>query len=130
MFLTYLCGNVIMTTENDILLFLQDFHMKVSMWGIVFRDDRGKNTQTLFDLEITRNQRLEILKTLSIKDYSEGPLEEKLHNGADMWVFGKIVKEKEVYIKITMGMTGVQAICISFHISEHPMNYPFKTTTK
>jgi hypothetical protein len=42
-----------------------------------------------------------------------------------MWVFGKDVKGQEVYIKITLGK-GSSALCISFHIAEHPMNYPFK----
>ena len=35
------------------------------------------------------------------------------------------IKEQEVYIKITLGR-GTSALCISFHIAEHPMNYPFK----
>ena len=30
-----------------------------------------------------------------------------------------------IYIKITLGK-GASALCISFHIAEHPMNYPFK----
>jgi hypothetical protein len=53
-------------------------------------------------------------------------LPEKLYAGADMWVFGKIVKEKEIYIKITMGFSGAKVICISFHFAEHPMKYPQK----
>jgi hypothetical protein len=43
-----------------------------------------------------------------------------------MWVFGKMVKKKEIYIKITIGMVNNQTICISFHIAEFDMNYPFK----
>ena len=35
-------------------------------------------------------------------------------------------KEREVYIKITLGYENGQTICISFHIAEHPLNYPFK----
>jgi len=31
-----------------------------------------------------------------------------------------------VYIKISMGKENSQTICISFHPSEYPMNYPFK----
>ena len=42
-------------------------------------------------------------------------------------VFGKDVKGREVYIKITLGYQNGQTICISFHIAEHPMQYPFKT---
>jgi hypothetical protein len=116
-----------MATEPEIKAFLQDFYVKMKIWGIVVRNDRGKNSQTLFDLEITKDQRNKILESLVVADYSEGPIPEKLYGGADMWVFGKIVKGKEIYIKITMGISGAQVICISFHIAEHPMNYPLKT---
>jgi hypothetical protein len=43
-----------------------------------------------------------------------------------MWVFGKQVKKKEVYIKVSMGIENTGAVCISFHIAEHPIKYPFK----
>lgn len=71
-------------------------------------------------------RRREILKDLNVDDYSEGPLEEKMHGILPMWVFGKMVKQKEVYIKVSMGTENRQVICISFHISEHQINYPFK----
>jgi hypothetical protein len=115
-----------MATEAEIIAFLRDFHVKMKIWGIVTRDDRGKNSQTLLDLEITKDQRNKVLEALVSADYSEGPSPEKLHGGADMWVFGRIVKGKEIYIKITMGINEAQVICISFHIAEHPMNYPLK----
>ena len=44
-----------------------------------------------------------------------------------MKVFGKDVKGREIYIKIMLGCAGSQTICISFHIAEHPLSYPFKT---
>jgi len=43
-----------------------------------------------------------------------------------LWVFGKNVKTREVYVKISMGRVNEKAICISFHIAEHPMSYPYK----
>lgn len=116
-----------MASKDEIQSFLQDFHVKMGIWGIVVRDDRGKNTQTLFDLEITKDYRNRILMALKTEDYCDGPLEEKLHGGADMWVFGKEVKGKEIYIKISLGYMGMQVICISFHIAEHPLLYPYKS---
>jgi len=115
-----------MVTPHEIQRFLVDFHTKMDFWGIVVRDDRGKNSQTLLDLEITKDQRNKILKALVVKDYSEGPLTDSLYGGAEMWVFGRMVKGKEIYIKITMGVAGAKVICISFHIAEHPMKYPQK----
>ena len=116
-----------MSTKAEIEQFLAEFKVKLGIWGIVYRDDRGKNTQTLLDLEIRSMDREKVLKDLKLEDYSEGPLHEKLYGGSDMWGFGKIIKNKEVYIKITMGLLGTQVICISFHVAEHPMNYPYKS---
>ncbi|MEP7196085.1 MAG: toxin [Saprospiraceae bacterium] len=98
----------------------------MKFWDVLFRDDRGKNAQTLIDLEIHSIERKFILEALQTKDYSEGPLEEKLYGGTDMWVFGKTVKKKEVYIKITMGALSSSVICISFHLAQHKINYPLK----
>ena len=44
-----------------------------------------------------------------------------------MWVFGKEIKDEKVYIKISVGRPGLSVICISFHIAEFEMDYPFKT---
>ena len=44
----------------------------------------------------------------------------------DMWVFGKDAFDKEIYIKITLGQPNSKTICISFHESEHAINYAFK----
>ena len=94
-----------MATKEEVQRFLNQMKEKIKVFGIIYRDDRGKNAQTL--------------------DYSEGPVIDTLNQCGEMWVFGKDVKGQEVYIKITLGK-GSSALCISFHIAEHPMNYPFK----
>ncbi|PTB98049.1 toxin [Marivirga lumbricoides] len=98
------------------------------MWGVLFLG-RDKNLQTLATLEITPIFREKILYDLEVSDYIEGPLEENLLGGEEMWVFGREIKKQEVYIKITLGKSSSQTICISFHIAEHPMKYPLKQTT-
>ena len=115
-----------MSSETEVSAFLKDFKVKMKFWDVLFRDDRGKNTQALVDLELRTIERKTILEALETKDYSEGPLTEILYGGADMWVFGKTIKKKEVYIKITMGAMSSSVICISFHLALHKMNYPLK----
>ncbi|OFY96826.1 MAG: toxin [Bacteroidetes bacterium RIFCSPLOWO2_12_FULL_31_6] len=115
-----------MSSVAEVASFLKEFKEKMKFWDVLFRDDRGKNAQALVDLELRPIERKTILETLETKDYSEGPLEETLYKGTDMWVFGKIIKKKEVYIKITMGAMGSNVICISFHLAQHRMNYPLK----
>lgn len=115
-----------MTTEKEVASFLQAFKEKMKFWDILFRDDRGKNTQALIDLELRPIDRKNTLESLEIKDYYEGPIKEKLYGGSDMWVFGKMIKKREVYIKITIGAVGSSVICISFHLAEYKMHYPLK----
>ena len=114
-----------MATKEEVQKFLYQMKEKVKVFGIIYRDDRGKNTQTLVDLEITPKYRDTVIINLEVQDYSEGPIVDTLYQCGEMWVFGKDVKGQEVYIKITLGK-GASALCISFHIAEHPMNYPFK----
>ena len=113
----------LMTTQEQVKLFLSEFKTKMKIWDVIFRDDRGKNLQTLLELEIRPIDRKTSLEKLKL----EGPINEILYGGSDMWVFGIVLKNKEIYIKISMGFVGTSTICISFHIAEHPMNYPFKT---
>ncbi len=117
---------VSMSTTEAVSSFLTDFKTKMKIWDVLFRDDRGKNAQTLIDLELRPIERKAILEDLELKDYSDGPLPEKLYGASDMWVFGKMVKKKEVYIKITMAAPGTSVICISFHLAEHKMHYSLK----
>jgi len=113
-------------TSTDVAAWLRDFRDKMKIWDILFRDDRGKNSQTLLALELRPDDRKKIIASLKTEDYSEGPLVDILNKGADMWIFGRQVKHQEIYIKITMGAPGTSVICISFHIAEHAMRYPFK----
>ena len=115
-----------MTTQQEVDKFLNQFKVKLEIFGIIFRNDRGKNIQTLVDLNITELERLQIVKTIEVTDFSEGPIVDTLNNGTDLWVFGKDVKGQEVYIKISMGLPNNRTICISFHIAEYPMSYPFR----
>lgn len=115
-----------MITKKDVESFLKDFKLKMKIFDILFREDRGKNAQTFLDLEITPNARKKIIENLESVDYSEGPIEEILYNCSDMWVFGKEIKSTEVYIKISKGSPNNSVICISFHIAEYKIEYPLR----
>lgn len=119
-----------MITIKEAETYLKELKVKINIFGIIFLDNRYKNQRTLNELEISPIERKQIINSLVAKDYSEGPLKEKMHNLLPMWVFGKKVKKEEVYIKISMGNENNEAVCISFHIAEHPMNYPLKKQMK
>ena len=115
-----------MVSKQQVKDYLREFKLKMNIWNIVFLDDRGKNSQTLADLELMPVERNKILEKLEVDDYCKGPLEETQYGGLEMWVFGRTLKGKEIYIKITLGINNTSVICISFHISEYPMKYQFK----
>ena len=110
-----------MNPKEEVIQFLKDFLFNI-------RTDRinDRNNKTLANLEFRSHHVKEILKQLKPEDYSEGPIPDKLYQMSDMWVFGKKIKAKEVYIKIQLGNPGCNVICISFHFAEHIINYPFK----
>ena len=115
-----------MATKEQVEAFLYRLKEKIQIFDIIFRDDRQKNKEALQQLDITPMQRELIVKSLQVQDYVEGPVIDVLNRQGEMWVFGKDVKGREVYIKITLGYQNGQTICISFHLAEHPMQYPFK----
>lgn len=115
-----------MVSKQEVEKFLKEFSVKTEVFGILFLDDRGKNLQTLHDLEISPARRKEIIANLKSENYCEGPLEEKMRGILPMWVFGSVVKQTTVYIKISMGSENNCAVCISFHIAEHPLKYPYR----
>lgn len=115
-----------MATKDDVQNFLEQFHEKMKVFGIIYRDDRGKNQRTLEDLEIVPSFRRVVIENLKVEDYVEGPLVDTLNYLGEMWVFGKDVKGREVYIKIMISNVRGQTICISFHLAENKLTYPFK----
>lgn len=118
-----------MRKKEEVSRFLKDFKSKMKIWDVLFRDDRGKNMQTLLVLEIAPSARKAVLEKLTVEDYNQGPLNDTLHKGPDLWIFGKHIKGREVYIKINMGVSGTSVICISFHLAERKMSYPLKSTS-
>ena len=115
------------TTIEEVQRFLDDLHAKLLFTDLIFFDSRQKNVQTLASLNIAPNLRLSIINNLSFEDFSEGPIADKMIQTPEMWVFGKYLKSKEIYIKLTLGIFNECPTCISFHVAEHPMNYPFKS---
>lgn len=105
---------------------MTNFKVKLADSGFTFSHERQKNTETVAYLEIQRSDVKGILADLLVVDYSEGPSPSQMLGGAEMWVFGRVVKGHEIYIKITLGIPNNPVICISFHLAEYPMNYPLR----
>jgi len=66
------------------------------------------------------------LQKLKASNYFKGPTENHENNMGALWEFGTDVNGSEVYVKISMGIRNKPVICISFHLAEYPIEYPFK----
>lgn len=53
-----------MITKEDVEKFLENFYVKVRIFGIRFRDDRDKNRSALHDLEISPRMRETVVMSL------------------------------------------------------------------
>ena len=119
-----------MPSPAEVEAFLREFHARMKVWRVVFRDDRAKNMEALVVLGMVPKARERILAELTEMDFSEGPMKDTLNSGPELWVFGKELKEHEVYIKVTLGFEQSGPVfCISFHPSEHAMTFPFQSST-
>ena len=114
------------STQEEVEQFLEIFK---SYWdGKVI--PREKNDDALAILGITPKHRIEEVKKLRYVDYFRGPSPD--HDGEpdkEWWEFGLRVKGHEIYIKIRIykrksGSYGGK--CMSFHIAEEEIIYPFK----
>lgn len=114
-----------MIDQSDVEQFLNQFKVKLKVFDVVYIG-RDKNAQALLDVELVPAARTKILENLETENYCEGPLEETMHGAGNMWVFGTEVSGNEIYIKVAMGQPNNSVICISFHLAEHPLEYPFK----
>jgi hypothetical protein len=118
---------MVIATREEVEAFLSDFHQKLKIQDvIIYVNERDKNTQTLADLELSRNDLRKHIESLSLSNYSGCPEGQSMYGGTTMWVFGKIIKGHEIYIKITIGDFNRPVVCISFHFSESPMTYPYQ----
>jgi hypothetical protein len=113
------------TKKEDVDAFLSGFKQKAKVFQIYFIRDRSKNLQTELELELKEFEKEKYLLDLAVENYYRGPSKD-YDGGPDLWEFGKMIKGREVYIKITIGLNNKPVICISFHFPEKEIKYPFK----
>jgi len=92
-----------------------------------FSTIREQNMNTLAALEMDVDDVREIVLSLTPDNYCSGPLKDSSIEG-NLWVFGKMLKGKEVYIKMKLyGDKRSQLVRIlSFHFTKKPLNYHFR----
>ncbi len=81
---------------------------------------------TLIDLEYDIRDVVERLKELKISEYSETLIDKDNSNPPFLFVFGKGINNKLVYIKLKIRKENLNhVICVSFHYAKDAMSFPY-----
>ena len=89
-------------------------------------DDEHSTSFTIIDLEYDTYDVIEKIKELSLSEYSETKIDYDDLNPPLLFVFGKIINNKLVYIKLKIKENQNKYIlCVSFHYAKDEMNFPY-----
>ena len=126
------------TNRNDVKKFLEKLHGILnsaefdvdSNFVLIQSTKPGEDLKfstmyTVADLDYDAEDVVEVLKTLTVQDYSETLLDTGDADPPVLLVFCKELNRKEVYIKIKIRELSRNVICISFHYAKHNMNRPY-----
>jgi hypothetical protein len=113
------------TTLADVRNFLRSFKRAVvdgQFWVV----NRSKNNATLSQLGLRRRDQEDIILDLTPADYYKGPEPDRDKPG-DLWFFGPDFNGRRLYIKLKLVKDGpiIKAKCLSFHLAEHTLTFPF-----
>lgn len=81
---------------------------------------------TLLDLDYDHSDIVERLKELTISEYSETLVDKDDLHPPLLFVFGKDINNKLVYIKLKIkGTQKRRILCVSFHYAKEKMSFPY-----
>lgn len=124
--------------KNEVLSFLkdlkevldkEDFNIDTDLTLIRTKkpdDEKHSTPYTLVDLDYDTNDVVDRLKELTIEEYSETKIDRNDIDPPYLFVFGKEISGKTVYIKLKIkGKQERRVLCVSFHYARDPMKFPY-----
>lgn len=84
------------------------------------------NMGTLIDLEFSMKDVIRVIKSLQLEDYCETLFDRQDEYPPLLYVFGKEISGKTIYIKLKIREIEERIICISFHYARMPMKYIYR----
>lgn len=91
------------------------------------RDDIEHSTPyTLLDLDYDIEDVIDRLKELTVEEYSETKIDKDDLDPPLLFVFGKNINRKLIYIKLKIkGDQKRHVLCVSFHYAKDKMKFPY-----
>ncbi|MDO4556719.1 MAG: hypothetical protein Q4B70_16515 [Lachnospiraceae bacterium] len=124
--------------KKEVSVFLDELHSLLEKEGFDIdtditlirkkkNDDQKFSTPyTMLDLDYDTDDVVERLKELSIAEYSETKIDKDDLNPPLLFVFGKDINNKLVYVKLKIkGNQQKHILCVSFHYAKEGMEFPY-----
>jgi len=126
------------TKRKNVIVFLEQLHSILSdpsfdIDNIMILISKKKSPEkemfstpyTILDLDYETSDIVERLKELIVQEYSETLYDRDDDNPPLLFIFGKDINCKKVYIKLKIKDVKKKVLCLSFHYAEHVMNFPY-----
>lgn len=79
----------------------------------------------MLDLDYDAEDIVNRLKELKVEEYSETKIDTDDINPPILFVFGKDIDGKLIYVKLKIRDQQKQVICVSFHYAKNKMEFPY-----
>ncbi len=112
--------------ELQILLGKEDFDINLIRKKKQGEDRKYSTPYTLLDLDYDTEDVVNRLKELTVEEYSETKIDKDDLNPPLLFVFGKDINSKLVYVKLKIkGDQQKYVLCVSFHYAKDKMSFPY-----
>lgn len=89
-------------------------------------DEKFSTPYTMLDLDYDTDDVVNRLKELTLAEYSETKIDKNDLNPPLLFVFGKYINNKLVYVKLKVkGDQQRYVLCVSFHYAKEDMEFPY-----
>lgn len=91
-------------------------------------DEEYSTPYTLLDLEYSSEDVVNRLKELTVAEYSETKIDKDDFNPPLLFVFGKDINRRLVYVKLKIKKKEnlrTHILCVSFHYAKEKMKFPY-----
>lgn len=107
----------------------EDFDINTDLY-LVSKKKQGDEQKfstpyTLLDLDYDAEDVVERLKELKVEEYSETKIDKDDVAPPMLFVFGKDINGKLIYVKLKIRNQKNQVVCVSFHYAKNKMKFPY-----
>ncbi len=126
------------TKKNEVVAFLDELHKLLESDDFDINTDlnlirkkkrveeqKFSTPYTLLDLDYDAEDVVSRLKELKVEEYSETKIDTNDVNPPILFVFGKDINGKLIYVKLKIRDLKKQVVCVSFHYAKDKMEFPY-----